>query len=157
MSFLLWNWYKSYQVCFISFKIWMNLMIVVLLLRIFISWYNCKSRSFQAKMSWFFSLSMADFPYQMTACMWSMSSCRFQASSIVYFVAYNLSRAFDKFILNHLISLSHHIWTSLSCHIIIFMTLLSSCIYHCRAISHKQLNKLILTRLSSWSSAISHI
>ena len=153
MSFLLWNWYKSYQICFILFKIWINSATVMLLLKIFTFWCNCKSRFFQMKISWFSSLSMTDFSYQMTAWMWSMNSYKFQTSSIVYFVIYSLSRAFDEFILNCLISSSHHIWISLSCHIAIFMTLLSSCIYHCRTISHKQLSRLILTRLSSWSSA----
>ena len=152
LTSLFWDQYRSYQICFISFKTWMNSATMILLLKIFTFWCSCESKSFQTKMSWFFSLSMTDFSYQMTVCMWLMSSCRFWASSIIYFVIYNLSRTFDKFILNCLISLSHHIWTSLSCCIMIFMTLLSLYIYHYRVILCKQLNRLILTRLSFQSS-----
>ena len=157
LSSLLWSQYRSYQVCFILFKIWMNLMTVMLFLRIFTSWHNYRSRFFQMKISWFSSLSMTDFSYQMTAWMWSMNSCRFWASSIIYFAVYSLSKAFNEFILNHLISSLHHIWISLSCCIAIFMTLLSSCIYHCRAISCKQLNKLILIKLSFQNSTTFYI
>ena len=131
----------------------MNSTTVISLLRIFIFWCSCKSRFFQTKISWFFSLSMIDFSYQITAWTWSMNSYKFWTSSIVYFVIYSLSRAFNKFILNCLISSSHHIWILLSCHIVIFMILLSSYIYHCKTISHRQLNKLILTRLLFQNSA----
>ena len=130
----------------------MNSTMIILFFEIFIFQCNCKSNFFQIKISWFSSLKKADFSYQMIIWTWSISSCWFQVLSIMYLITYNLSKTAEKFILKCLMSLLHYIFTSSLCFISSFSLKLSSCIYHCRAISQKHSNKLILTVLVSWNS-----
>ena len=130
----------------------MNLMTIVLFFEIFTFQYNCEFNFFQMKISWFSSLKKADFSYWMIAWTWSMNSCWFWVSLIMYLTAYNLSKTAEKFILKCLMSSSHYIFTLSLCLIFSFNLKLNSCIYHCRMISWRHFDKLILIMSASQSS-----
>ena len=97
------------------------------------------------KISWFFSLRKTNFLYQIIAWTWLMNSCWLWTLSMIYLTAYNLLKAVEKFILKCLMSSSHYIFI-LSLYLISSFNLkLNSCIYHCRMISWRHFDKLILT------------